>query len=108
MTIAKRPPLPVILLANHFLDGEVVFWSGQGWSRDPSEALVARTDTEAEALEAVTQTVAKGAEVVDAALVDVTLSKTSSPVPNHFRERFKISGPSVRTDLGKQAEFGRG
>ena len=28
-----------------------------------------------------------------------------APIPNHFRERFKVRGPSHRPDLGKQAEF---
>jgi sulfite reductase (NADPH) hemoprotein beta-component len=43
--------------------------------------------------------------VVDVELVDVTLRADGLPLPNHFRERFKIAGPSNRPDLGKQAEF---
>ena len=42
----------------------------------------------------------------NAEIVDVTRDAAGQPVPNHFRERFKIRGPSVRPDLGKQAEFG--
>jgi hypothetical protein len=108
MSAPKRPPLPVILLANHFLDGEVVFWSGHGWSRNPQEAVVASTPSGADVLEEAGRLAFARAEVVDAALIDVSLSAAGLPVPNHFRERFKISGPSVRTDLGKQAEFTRG
>ncbi len=107
MSATKRPPLPVILLANHFLDGEVVFWSGQGWSRNPQEAQTASTQAEADVLEEAGRLAFARAEVVDAALIDVSLSADGQPVPNHFRERFKISGPSVRTDLGKQAEFAK-
>ncbi len=44
--VAKRPPLPAILLANDLLDGDVVFASAgpQGaivWTRDPALSLVA-------------------------------------------------------------------
>lgn len=108
MSTPKRPPLPVILLANHFLDGEVVFWSGHGWSPNPQEALIASTQADADLLDEAARLAFARAEVVDAALIDVSLSETGLPVPNHFRERFKVSGPSVRTDLGKQAEFTRG
>jgi sulfite reductase (NADPH) hemoprotein beta-component len=98
--------LPAILLANDFLDGEVVFRTGSGgWSRDPAQAFVARDLTEAERLKAEGAAAFKANEVVDAELVDVTVRADGLPVPNHFRERFKIAGPSIRLDLGKQAEF---
>ena len=35
---AKKQPLPAILLANDLLDGEVVFRTQDGWSRDPRAA----------------------------------------------------------------------
>ena len=46
MAAAKRPALPVILLANDLLDGDVVFAFVDGagplaWTRDPALALVA-------------------------------------------------------------------
>ena len=75
--VAKRPALPVILLANDLLDGDVVF---------AAAAL-------------------SGNKVVDAYLVDVAI-ESGSPVPRHFRERFKTLGPSNRPDLGKQAGEG--
>jgi hypothetical protein len=98
--------LPAILLANDLLDGEVVFYAGAGWSRDPAEALVARDETAAAALEAEAARALAANEVVDAYLVDVTVRDDGLPVPNHFRERFKVKGPSIRPDLGKQAVFG--
>ncbi|MGU9978786.1 DUF2849 domain-containing protein [Phreatobacter sp. HK31-P] len=97
--------LPAILLANDLKDGDVVFRSGAGWSRDPAEALVAEDEPAALALEDVAATALARGEVVDAYLVDVTLRDDGLPVPNHFRERFKISGPSIRPDLGKQADY---
>ncbi len=107
MSAAKRPPLPVILLANDLLDGEVVFRSDKGWSRDPGEALIAFDDEAAVALEQAGQRAYANNEVVEVALVDVSLTGDGKPVPNHFRERFKVNGPTVRLDLGKQAVYGR-
>lgn len=107
MAAPKRPPLPVMLLANDLLDGDVVFRTTRGWTRDPAEALIARDDATAERLEGEALAAFKNQEVVDAYLVDVTVSADGVPTPNHFRERFKTLGPSNRPDLGKQAEFAR-
>ena len=101
----SKTALPAILLANDLLDGDVVFWTGLGWSVDPAEALVAHDPGEAAALEAEATAAFAANRVVDAYLVDVTIREDGLPVPNHFRERFKIRGPSNRPDLGKQAAY---
>lgn len=101
----KRPPLPVILLANDLLDGEVVFRTGSGWTFDPAKALIAHDEATALALEAAGQAAMAANQVVDAYLVDVAIDALGHAVPRHFRERFKVLGPSIRTDLGKQADF---
>jgi sulfite reductase (NADPH) hemoprotein beta-component len=108
--VAKRPPLPAILLANDLLDGDVVFAIAEadgslGWTRDPSLALVAADDAAAERLEGFAVAELAAQHVVDAYLVDVELT-AGGPVPRHFRERFKTLGPSNRPDLGKQAGEG--
>lgn len=108
--VAKRPPLPAILLANDLLDGDVVFAIAEadgllGWTRDPSLALVAAGDAAAERLEGFAVAELAAQHVVDAYLVDVELT-ANGPVPRHFRERFKTLGPSNRPDLGKQAGEG--
>jgi hypothetical protein len=102
---SKRPPLPVILLANDLLDGDVVFYSASGWSRDPAAALAAHDDVVASVLEEAARQALAAQQVVDAYLVDVTIDAQGRAVPRHFRERFKTLGPSHRTDLGKQADF---
>lgn len=107
MALPKRTPLPAILIANDLLDGDVVFRTADGWTRDPRRALIAEDETAAERLEAEARAAFARKEVVDAYLVDVTVGPEGVPVPNHFRERFKTRGPSIRPDLGKQAEFGR-
>lgn len=106
MAAAPKIVLPAILLANDLLDGDVVFRTANGWSRDPREALVAEDEATALRLEAEAKAAFERKEVVDAYLVDITRDEAGLPVPNHFRERFKIKGPSNRPDLGKQAEFG--
>lgn len=105
MSAAK---LPAILLANDLLDGTVVFRTATGWTQDPSLALVANDAATAEALDEAGKAAFARREVVDAYLVDVEIGADGVPVPKHFRERFKILGPSNRPDLGKQAEFARG
>ncbi len=106
--MSSQPPkiaLPAILLANDLLDGDVVFWTGESWTLDPAGALVAHDAAEAATLEAAAKRALAENRVVDAYLVDVKLGENGLPVPNHFRERFKIQGPSHRRDLGKQAAF---
>jgi hypothetical protein len=106
-TPAKRPPLPAILLANDLLDGDVIFRTANGWTRDPAAALVAEDAATADRLEAEGQAAFEARQVVDVYLVDIARDAGGVPVPRHFRERFKVSGPSHRPDLGKQAEFPR-
>jgi hypothetical protein len=106
MSAEKRPPLPVILLANHLLDGDVVFHTGAGWTLDPAQALIAHDDATVVLLDSAGRAALARNEVVDAYLVDVAVDEDGRAVPRHFRERFKTLGPSIRPDLGKQALFG--
>ncbi len=106
--MSSQPPkivLPAILLANDLLDGDVVFWTGETWTLDPAGAAIAHDAAAAATLEAAARRALAENRVVDAYLVDVTIGENGLPVPNHFRERFKIRGPSHRLDLGKQAAF---
>lgn len=105
MAAPKAPALPAILLANELLTGDVVFRTVESWSRDPKDAHVATSIEAAQLLEAEAAAAMARNEVIDAYLVDVDVSAAGIPVPRHFRERYKILGPSNRLDLGKQAEF---
>ena len=103
MALPKRPPLPVILIANDLIEGDVVFRTANGWSPDAREALIAGNAEAADALEAEGLAEMSRNKVVDAYLVDVILGE-DGPQPRHFRERLRTLGPSIRTDLGKQAD----
>ena len=105
MPALKNMPLPAILVANDLLDGDVLFRAADGWTPDPRAAAIARDDEAAQALERAGAAATARQEVVDAYLIDVDIRTDGAPVPRHFRERFKTLGPSVRPDLGKQAEF---
>lgn len=105
MAAPKAPALPAILLANDLLSGDVVFRTAGGWSRDPKDARVVETAEAAIALEAEGKASMAANAVIDAYLVDVDVNEAGVPVPRHFRERYKILGPSNRPDLGKQAEY---
>jgi hypothetical protein len=105
MAAPKAPALPAILLANDLLSGDVVFRTVAGWSRDPKDARVVNSVEDAQTLEAEGAGAMKRNEVIEAYLVDVDVNAEALPVPRHFRERYKILGPSNRLDLGKQAEY---
>jgi sulfite reductase (NADPH) hemoprotein beta-component len=102
----SRPPHPKILLASDLARGDVVFLGPSGWERDHRAAKIAEDDAAASALEAIGKADIAANRVVDAYLVDVAIGADGAPVPLHFREKFRLAGPSVRPDLGKQARAG--
>ncbi|WP_424361294.1 DUF2849 domain-containing protein [Methylocystis parvus] len=95
---------PQILLASHLADGEVLFLGKEGWERDHAKARVARDKEEAGALEAFGKAEIVANRVVDVYLADVEIGADGVPTPLHYREKMRIKGPSVRLDLGKQAQ----
>jgi sulfite reductase (NADPH) hemoprotein beta-component len=94
---------PQILLASDLAQGDVVFLGAAGWERDAASAKIAYESEEAAALEEAGKAAIAANRVVDAYLVDVAVGADGAPTPLHFREKFRLAGPSVRPDLGKQA-----
>ena len=90
-----------IITANDLPAGDVVYWTGAGWTRDAREAALV-TDTAA--AEALGKAEVKARRVIDPYLIDIELVD-GKPWPTRYREIVRASGPSVRTDLGKQAEL---
>ncbi len=94
-----------IITANHLVVGDVVFLAEDGWTPVVDRAVVADDDT------ALQQLLARAAEaeqaniVVGAYAVDVR-REGGRIVPLHYREVMRTRGPTVRPDLGHQAEFG--
>ena len=91
---------PKVVTANHLLDGDVIYQTETGWTRDLSHAEVLTDEAIADLrlIEASQQT----SEIVGAYLADITL-QDGKPTPAHFREDFRATGPSNYFH-GKQAE----
>lgn len=89
-----KPFAPKIVSANDLMDGDVVYLTGrETWSRKISEAAIAHDLEAADAL--LVQGEARQDLIVGAYLVDVALGKDKLPHPTHFREKFRLHGPSI-------------
>ncbi|HTU12508.1 MAG TPA: DUF2849 domain-containing protein [Allosphingosinicella sp.] len=90
--------------ANALLGGEVVYYAAGGrWSPHLADAFVARTEAEAESLEAARAAAEAQGAVVEPELAPVGTDAGGRLVPSHYREKIRALGPTVRTDLGPQA-----
>jgi hypothetical protein len=88
-----------VLTANRLSDGEVVYLASDGaWVEDLHTAQVV-SGTEGDAALATGQQDERDQKVVHAYLFDITPDRR----PVKMREIIRAAGPTVRTDLGKQA-----
>jgi hypothetical protein len=99
-----------IVLASRLGDGRVVFLakgSSVGaveWCAMIQDAAVGQDDASADALLALGETDAKERHlVVDPYLIEVE-GEGDALTPTKYREVIRALGPTIRTDLGKQAE----
>ncbi len=93
-----------IVTANRLGDGVVVYLAAGGaWSERVEEARVARDDEAGAALLAFAEGPEQGIVVVGPYLMEVA-AETGAPRPLSNREVIRARGPTVRLDLGKQAE----
>lgn len=96
------------VLANRLADGRVVFALRQGeqvsWVAMLGEASIAEDGEPADALLAAAEAecVARN-EVMDAYLIEV-VAEGDGYRPTKYREYIRAVGPTIREDLGKQAE----
>ncbi len=91
-----------VMTANRLVDGDVVFLAAHGWIGTIDCATVAITPEQAKALDALGRQAMAVNEVVDAYLIEVA-QEEGRLRPLKLREYLRTVGPSVRTDLGKQA-----
>jgi hypothetical protein len=93
-----------LVTANRLRDGIAVFMTRSGaWSEVIDEAVLALEPQAAAALEARAKederkTLVTGAYLIDAERLNGRVRAS------HIRERMRALGPTVRLDLGKQAE----
>jgi len=93
---------PQMLTANRLRDGDVVYWRAGGWVEafEQGDVFAAEADAEA-ALRAAGKSVAENI-VVNPYLFDVRAEEDGFQ-PVKEREIIRAAGPTVRADLGKQA-----
>ena len=97
-------PMLQVVIANRLRDGLVVFLDAEGgWADYIEGARVAKSETEGEEIIAIAQRGADGNQVVDPQLIEV-IEADGGLRPKKYREFIRAHGPTVRTDLGKQAE----
>jgi len=105
---AKKGELRQVLTANKLGDGLVVFMTdGAAWSPWIEDAAIVTSKDAALELEGKGNIAAKANVVVGPYLIDV-VDDNGRPRAALIREHIRTLGPTVRTDLGKQAERAAG
>ncbi len=93
-----------IVSANRLLDGIVVYLTAQDtWSEDVTQAAIAESDEEVKRLEGLAdQAVADN--LVVGPVVGAINRDGAKVIPIRNMERIRSLGPTIRPDLGKQAD----
>jgi len=101
MTIEEKGQ---VVTANRLRDGIAVFMTRAGqWSERIDEAALALEPQAAAALEARAKDDEKATLITGPYLIDAE-RRNGRARAAHIRERMRTLGPTVRLDLGKQAE----
>ncbi|MEM7409487.1 MAG: DUF2849 domain-containing protein [Myxococcota bacterium] len=103
--MARKKASSHVVIANRLGDGRVVYLGeGNTWAERIEDPVVRVADNEADAAVLEKDGFAAEArqEVVGAELIGVE-RRDGVVVPVRFREVIRAAGPTVRTDLGKQA-----
>jgi hypothetical protein len=82
-----------LVTGNDLVTGDVVWWTGQDWSRHVAEAIDAGADGEKIAHREEAALRVNVPYVIDAE------PGRDGPAPVHIKERIRASGPTVRPDL---------
>ncbi len=82
-----------LVTGNDLVTGDVVWWTGAGWSRHVAEASDAGDHAEAIAREE------EAARRVNVPYVIAATVTPEGPRPAHIKDRIRALGPTVRPDL---------
>lgn len=96
--VARKPAAELRLVtANRLTDGAVVFLAPDGqWAIDIARAAAVATGAEADRLLAIARDSALRAEVVEPYIIEAD-RHDGVPVPERFRERIRVQGPTIQT-----------
>ena len=98
--------------ANRLGDGAVVYFTGpaaadapdQNWSERLADVAVAHSKEEGAALLAQAEPSVAARHIIGPYLFEVRETPDGAPAPVNVRETIRMRGPSVRLDLGYQAQ----
>jgi Protein of unknown function (DUF2849) len=83
-----------LLTGNDLGSGDVIWWTGSGWSRKIEDAAdIGDTGESVQASE-------ENARRVNASYIIEATSAPGGPRPAHIKDRVRALGPTVRMDLG--------
>ena len=82
-----------LLTGNDLPTGDVIWWTGQGWSRHVEDACDVAAGGEAVAA------AEEGARRVTGPYVIDATATPDGPRPAHIKDRIRALGPTVRPDL---------
>ncbi|MEI9404704.1 DUF2849 domain-containing protein [Mesorhizobium argentiipisi] len=91
-----------VLTANRLSDGIAVWYAAGGWAETVGNADIAYDKAAEDRLEAIGAAATANNEVVDVNIIDVAIVD-GLVEPVRLREKIRAAGPTIRTDLGKQA-----
>ncbi|TVV72474.1 DUF2849 domain-containing protein [Sphingomonas solaris] len=92
-----------LVTGNDLESGDVVWWTGDGWSRHVADAVDA-----GHAGESIAATEEAARRVNSPYVIDATAT-ADGPRPAHIKDRIRAAGPTVRPDLGvRPADANRG
>lgn len=82
-----------IITGNDLRTGDVIWWTGQGWSRLVDDAVEVGDDAEAIIARENARQIVTDTQVIDA-------ERSAEGVrPAHIKDRIRALGPTVRMDL---------
>lgn len=82
-----------IITGNDLRTGDVIWWTGQGWSRLVNDAVEVGDDAEAIIARENARQIVTDTQVIDA-------ERSAEGVrPAHIKDRIRALGPTVRMDL---------
>lgn len=92
-----------VVTANRLDDGDVVYLTPDGqWSARLNDACLAGVKEKTDALLAIGRQSVAAQVVVEPYAIDV-IAEEGTVRASRYREHIRASGPTIRTDLGKQA-----
>jgi hypothetical protein len=80
-----------LLTGNDLGSGDVVWWTGSGWSRDVTQAVDAGDGADV---------ILKQEEAARRVNASYVVDAGADGLPVHIKDRIRAAGPSVRKDLG--------